>query len=68
MSKLGSGNQYDIIFQSSDWADRPIKGNQLLRIDKEQLTNLGDRRYGRSARRGTTRRPSSRHTRSTPPA
>jgi len=65
MSKLGSGNQYDIIFQSSEWAD---KGNQLLRIDKEQLTNLGDRRYGRSARRGTTRRPSSRHTRSTPPA
>jgi spermidine/putrescine transport system substrate-binding protein len=45
MSKLRSGNQYDIIFPSSEWADRLIKGNQLLRIDQEQLSNLGDQLY-----------------------
>jgi spermidine/putrescine transport system substrate-binding protein len=45
MSKLRSGNQYDLIFPSSEWADRLIKGNQLLRIDQEQITNLGDQLY-----------------------
>jgi spermidine/putrescine transport system substrate-binding protein len=42
MAKLRSGNRYDIIFPSSDWADRLIKANQLLRIDQEQLSNLGN--------------------------
>ena len=42
MSKLRAGNQYDLIFPSSEWVDRLRQGNQLLRIDKEQLSNLGD--------------------------
>ncbi|MEA2381276.1 MAG: spermidine/putrescine transport system substrate-binding protein [Solirubrobacteraceae bacterium] len=45
MAKLRSGNRYDIIFPSSEWADRLIKANQLLRIDQEQLTNLGSQLY-----------------------
>jgi spermidine/putrescine transport system substrate-binding protein len=42
MAKLRAGNQYDLIFPSSEWVDRLRQGNQLLRIDKEQLSNLGD--------------------------
>jgi spermidine/putrescine transport system substrate-binding protein len=42
MSKLRAGNQYDLIFPSSEWVDRLRAGNQLLRVDREQLTNLGD--------------------------
>jgi spermidine/putrescine transport system substrate-binding protein len=45
MAKLRAGNRYDIIFPSSEWADRLIKANQLLRIDQEQLTNLGNQIY-----------------------
>ena len=45
MAKLRSGNRYDIIFPSSEWADRLIKANQLLRIDQEQLSNLGSQLY-----------------------
>jgi spermidine/putrescine transport system substrate-binding protein len=45
MAKLRSGNRYDIIFPSSEWADRLIKANQLLRIDDGQLTNLGSQLY-----------------------
>jgi spermidine/putrescine transport system substrate-binding protein len=41
MSKLRSGNRYDVIFPTADWAQRLIKGNQLLRFDKEQLKNSG---------------------------
>ncbi len=39
MSKLRSGNRYDVIFPTADWAQRLIRGNQLLRFDKEQLKN-----------------------------
>ena len=39
MAKLRSGNRYDVIFPSSEWADRLRKANQLLRIDHEQLKN-----------------------------
>ena len=39
MAKLRSGNRYDVIFPTADWAQRMIKGNLLLRFDKEQLKN-----------------------------
>jgi spermidine/putrescine transport system substrate-binding protein len=39
MAKLRSGNRYDLIFPSSEWADRLRKANQLLKIDKGQLKN-----------------------------
>jgi spermidine/putrescine transport system substrate-binding protein len=42
MSKLRAGNQYDVIFPSSEWVDRLRAANQLLRVDREQLSNLGD--------------------------
>src|SRR4051794_37347913 len=45
MAKLRAGNRYDLIFPSSEWADRLIKANQLLRIDDEQLPNLGEQLY-----------------------
>ena len=39
MAKLRSGNKYDVIFPTADWAQRLHAGNQLLRFDKEQLKN-----------------------------
>jgi spermidine/putrescine transport system substrate-binding protein len=39
MAKLRSGNRYDLIFPSSEWADRLRKANQLLRIDVDQVPN-----------------------------
>jgi spermidine/putrescine transport system substrate-binding protein len=39
MAKLRSGNRYDLIFPSSEWADRLRKANQLLKIDNEQIPN-----------------------------
>ena len=42
MAKLRSGNRYDVIFPTADWAQRLIKGNQLLRFDKAQLKNSDD--------------------------
>jgi spermidine/putrescine transport system substrate-binding protein len=39
MAKLRSGNRYDLIFPSSEWADRLRKANQLLRIDMAQVPN-----------------------------
>ena len=45
MSKLRAGNRYDLIFPSSEWAERLIGANQLLRIDTEQLPNLGDQLF-----------------------
>jgi spermidine/putrescine transport system substrate-binding protein len=41
MAKLRSGNRYDLIFPGSEWADRLIKANQLLRFDPSQLKNAG---------------------------
>lgn len=45
MAKLRSGNRYDLIFPSGEWVDRLNQGNQLLRIDAEQLPNLGDQLF-----------------------
>jgi spermidine/putrescine transport system substrate-binding protein len=39
MSKLRSGNRYDVIFPTSEWVDRLRKANQLLKIDLEQVPN-----------------------------
>ncbi len=39
MAKLRSGNRYDVIFPTADWAQRLRAGNLLLRFDKEQLKN-----------------------------
>ena len=39
MSKLRSGNRYDVIFPTSEWVDRLRKANQLMRIDLAQLPN-----------------------------
>src|SRR4051794_39251107 len=39
MAKLRSGNRYDLIFPSSEWAARLRKANQLLRIDPTQVPN-----------------------------
>jgi spermidine/putrescine transport system substrate-binding protein len=44
MAKLRAGNSYDVIFPSAEFADRLIKGNQLLRIDPAKLKNT-DRVY-----------------------
>jgi spermidine/putrescine transport system substrate-binding protein len=44
MAKLRSGNRYDLIFPTAEWADRLRKANQLLRIDKAQLKN-GAKQY-----------------------
>ena len=41
MAKLRSGNRYDVIFPTADWAQRLRAGGQLLRFDKEQLKNSG---------------------------
>src|SRR4051794_9689114 len=39
MAKLRSGNRYDLIFPTAEWADRLIKANQLLRLDLGQVPN-----------------------------
>jgi spermidine/putrescine transport system substrate-binding protein len=39
MAKLRSGNRYDVIFPTAEWAQRLIKANQLLRIDVGQVPN-----------------------------
>jgi spermidine/putrescine transport system substrate-binding protein len=39
MAKLRSGNRYDLIFPGAEWVERLRKANQLLKIDKSQLTN-----------------------------
>jgi len=42
MAKLGSGNQYDLVFPSAEFADKLIKGNQLLKIPRDKLSAIGD--------------------------
>jgi spermidine/putrescine transport system substrate-binding protein len=37
MAKLRAGNRYDIIFPSAEFAQRLIEGNQLLKIDTDNL-------------------------------
>ncbi len=39
MAKLRSGNKYDVIFPTADWAQRLTAAGQLLRFDKAQLKN-----------------------------
>src|SRR4029453_12398538 len=39
MAKLRSGNRYDVIFPDQSYAPRLIAGNQLLKIDHDQLKN-----------------------------
>ncbi len=40
MAKLRAGIQYDLIFPSAEFTDRLIKGNQLLKIDRDKLKNV----------------------------
>jgi spermidine/putrescine transport system substrate-binding protein len=42
MAKLRSGNRYDVIFPDQSYAPRLIAGNQLLKIDHDQLKNYGN--------------------------
>jgi spermidine/putrescine transport system substrate-binding protein len=42
MAKLRSGNQYDLIFPSAEFADKLIKENQLLELPREKLPALDD--------------------------
>lgn len=42
MSKLRSGNQYDLIFPSAEFADKLVKGDQLLEIPRDQLSAISD--------------------------
>ena len=39
LAKLRAGNRYDLIFPTSDYVNRLIKGNQLLRLDRALLRN-----------------------------
>jgi spermidine/putrescine transport system substrate-binding protein len=40
MSKLNSGNVYDVIFPSAEYLDRLRKANRLVKIDHSQLRNV----------------------------
>jgi spermidine/putrescine transport system substrate-binding protein len=40
MAKLRSGNRYDIIFPDQSFVPRLLAGNQLLKIDPDQLKNF----------------------------
>ena len=42
MAKLGSGNRYDVIFPSAEFADKLIKNNQLLKIPRDKLSAIDD--------------------------
>jgi len=42
MSKLRSGNRYDLIFPTAEWAARLREGGQLLRFDPAALRNAGN--------------------------
>ncbi len=42
MAKLRSGNQYDVIFPSAEFAQKLIRANQLLEIPRNQLTAIDD--------------------------
>ena len=39
LAKLRAGNRYDLIFPTSDYVNRLVKGNQLLRLDRALLRN-----------------------------
>jgi spermidine/putrescine transport system substrate-binding protein len=42
MTKLGSGNQYDLVFPSAEFADKLIKGNQLMQIPRDKIHAAAD--------------------------
>lgn len=42
MAKLGSGNRYDLVFPSAEFADKLIKGNQLMQIPRDKLPAASD--------------------------
>ena len=42
MAKLRSGNEYDVIFPSAEFADKLIKANQLLELPRDRLENAGE--------------------------
>jgi len=42
MAKLRSGNQYDLIFPSAEFADKLIKENQLLELPRDKLPATSD--------------------------
>jgi spermidine/putrescine transport system substrate-binding protein len=44
LAKMRAGNRYDLVFPTSDYVNRLVKGNQLLRLDRELLRN-GDGLY-----------------------
>ena len=38
-SKLRAGNRYDVIFPTQEYVSRLIRGNQLLKLDQDQIKN-----------------------------
>ncbi len=42
MSKLRSGNKYDLVFPSAEFADKLIKANQLLEIPRDKIPAASD--------------------------
>jgi spermidine/putrescine transport system substrate-binding protein len=42
MAKLGSGNHYDLVFPSAEFADKLIKGNQLMQIPRDKIHAAAD--------------------------
>jgi spermidine/putrescine transport system substrate-binding protein len=42
MAKLGSGNHYDLVFPSAEFADKLIKANQLRQIPRDKIPAAAD--------------------------
>ena len=42
MAKLGSGNHYDLVFPSAEFADKLIKANRLLQIPRDKIPAAAD--------------------------
>lgn len=42
MAKLQSGNRYDLIFPSAEFAHKLVASNQLVEIPRDQLQNVGE--------------------------
>ena len=42
MTKLGSGNHYDLVFPSAEFADKLIKANRLLEIPRDKVPAAAD--------------------------
>ena len=41
LSKLRAGNRYDVMFPTADYVNRLVRGNQLIKLDKDQIKNSG---------------------------